>query len=83
MTEPVRRYDVTITVDRDTGHLPSPAELAVTAEQAASARAASIVTAHTAGQIISVVTVQAADQPAAVAIALAVVSEALDVPLTT
>ena len=45
------------------------------AHQAASARATSIFTAHTAGQIISVVTVQAADQPAAVA--LAVVSDAL------
>jgi hypothetical protein len=28
MTEPGRRYDVTITVARDIGHLPSPAELA-------------------------------------------------------
>ena len=36
-----------------------------------------IVTAHTARQIISVVTVQAADQSAAVAVAPAVVSEAL------
>jgi len=47
------------------------------AGQAASVSAASIVTAHTAGQIISVVTVQAADQPAALAVALAVVSAAL------
>jgi hypothetical protein len=39
--------------------------------------AVGVVTAHTAGQIISVVTVQAVDQPAAVAVALAVVSEAL------
>jgi hypothetical protein len=61
MTEPPRRYDVTITVDRDAGQLPNPAEFAVAAGQAASARAASIVSAHTAGQIISVVTVQAAD----------------------
>ncbi len=42
MTEPPRRYDVTITVDRDGGHLPNPAEFAVAAEQAASATAASI-----------------------------------------
>jgi hypothetical protein len=48
-------------VDRDAGQLPNPAEFAVAAGQAASARAASIVSAHTAGQIISVVTVQAAD----------------------
>lgn len=40
-------------------------------------------TAHTAGQIISVVTVQVVDQPAAVAVALAVVSEALAAPVTT
>ena len=36
--------------------------------------------AHTAEQIISVVTVQTADRPAAVAVALAVVSEALRRP---
>ncbi len=54
MTEPPRTYDITITVDRDGGHLPNPAEFAVAAGQAASARAASIVSAHTAGQIISV-----------------------------
>jgi hypothetical protein len=77
MTEPPRRYDVTTTVDRDAGHPPNPAEFAVAAEQAASAKDASIVSAHTASQIISIVTVQAADQPAAVAVALAVVSDAL------
>ncbi len=81
MTGSARRYGVTITVDRDGGQLPNPAEFAATAGQAASARAASIVTAHTAGQIISVVTVQAADQPAAVAVALAVVSDALTRPV--
>lgn len=47
------------------------------AEPAASARAASIVSAHTASQIISIVIILAADQPAAVAVALAVVSDAL------
>ena len=47
------------------------------AQQAASARAASVVSAHTTGQIISVVTIQAADQPAVVAVALAVVFDAL------
>ena len=77
MTEPPRRYDVTITVDQDDGYHPNPAEFAVAAQQAASARAASIVSAHTAGQIVSIVTVLAADQPAAVAVALAVVSDAL------
>lgn len=50
-------------------------------QQAASARAASIVSAHTAGQIVSIVTILAADQPAAVAVALAVVSDALKRPV--
>ena len=83
MTEPPRRYDVTITVDQDGGHHPNPAEFAVAAQQAASARAASIVSAHTAGQIVSIVTVLAADQPAAVAVALAVVSDALKHPVAS
>ena len=61
-------------------HHPSPAEFAAAPQQAASARAASIVSAHTAGQIVSVVTVLAADQPAAVAIALAVASDTLKRP---
>jgi hypothetical protein len=52
----------------------------VAAGQAASSRAASVVSAHTAEQIISVVTVQMADRSAAVAVALAVVSEALRRP---
>ena len=54
MTEPPRRYDVTITVDQDGGHHPDPAEFAVAARQAASARAASIVSAYTAGQIVGI-----------------------------
>ncbi len=85
MTEPPRRYDVTITVDRDDGTHPNPAEFAVAAEKAASARTASIVSAHTVKQIISVVTVLATDQPAAVAVAvaLAVVSEALRHPVAS
>ena len=36
MIELPRRYDVTITVDRDGGDHPNPAEFAVVAEQAAS-----------------------------------------------
>jgi hypothetical protein len=43
MTKLPRRYDVTITVDRDGGDHSNPAEFAVAAEQTASARAASIV----------------------------------------
>ena len=80
MTEAPRRYDVTITLNTDGGHVSNPAEFAVSAERAASARAASIVSAHTASQIISIVTVLAAGLPAAVAAALAVVSDALKHP---
>lgn len=43
--------DVTVTVDRDGGYLPNPAEFAVAAKQAASARSASAMSAHTAGKI--------------------------------
>jgi hypothetical protein len=81
MSEPARCFNVTVTVDRDDGPDPGPAEFAVAAGQAASRRDASVVTAHTAGQIISVVTVHAADRPAAVAVALAVVAEALRHPV--
>ena len=70
MTEPLNRYDVTVTVDRDGGYLPGPAEFAVAAEQAASSRAASVASAHTVEQIISVVTVNTADRSSAVAVAL-------------
>ena len=75
-TESPSCYDVTVTVNRDGGHLPNPAEFAVAAEQAASTRAASVMSAHTAEQIISVVTVETVDRSAAVA----VVSEALRRP---
>ena len=60
---------------------PDPVELAVAAEKAASSRVATAVSAHTAEQIISVVTVHTADRSAAVAVALAVVSEALRRPV--
>ena len=80
MNESASRYDVTVTVAREGGHFPGPAEFAMAAKLAAVSRSASVVTAHTAGQIISVVTVQAADQPSAVTVALAVVAEALRCP---
>jgi hypothetical protein len=48
MVELPRRYDVTVTVDRNDSHPLNPAEFALAAEQAASARAASITSAHTA-----------------------------------
>jgi hypothetical protein len=83
MTELPSRYDVTVTIARDGGHLPGPAEFALAAGQAALSRNASVVTAHTAEQIISVVTVAMADRPAAVAVALTVVSEALRHPVVS
>ncbi len=36
MNEPPNRHDVTVTVAGDGGHMPDPAEFAVTAEKAAS-----------------------------------------------
>ena len=80
MNEPPSRYDITVTVERNGGTLPSPADFAVIAERAASSRNASVVSAHTAEQIISVVTVETSDRLAAAAVALAVVSEALGRP---
>jgi hypothetical protein len=77
MDKELRRYDITVTIPRDGGCLPGPAEFARTAGQAASRKAASVMSTHTAGQIISIVTVEVADRPSAVAVALAVVSEAL------
>jgi hypothetical protein len=77
MNEPPNRYNVTVTVARDGGYLPDPPEFSVAAEQATLSRAAGIVSAHTAEQIISVVTVETSDRPAAVAVALAVESQAL------
>ena len=64
-------------MDQDGGYHSNPAKFAVAASQAASARSASIISAHTSGQIVSIITVLTADQPAAVAVALGVVSDAL------
>jgi hypothetical protein len=75
-----RRYDVTIIVERDGCDHSNPAEFAVAARSEASARAASVMSAHTASQVVSIVTVLAADERAAVAVALAVVSDALKRP---
>jgi hypothetical protein len=82
MTEPPHRYDATITMHRDGGHHPNPAEFAAATHRAASARAASIVSTH--GQT---------DHPhrhgssvgqlAAVDVALAVVSDALKRPVAS
>jgi hypothetical protein len=77
MNEPVSRYNVTVTVACDAGSSPGPAAFAAAADQAAWRRSASIISAHVAGKIINVVTVTAPGRYAAVAVARAVVSDAL------
>lgn len=77
MDEPPSRYDVTVRVADDDGHQPSPASFATAANRAASSRNASVVSAHTAQEIICVVSAAAPGRPSAVAVALAVVADAL------
>lgn len=77
MDERPGQYNVTITVARDGGGLADPARFAAAADRAAWRRSASIVTAYTAGQVITVVTVQAPGRHAAEAVARAVIAEAL------
>ena len=77
MTKPHSRYDVTIRVAEQDGYQPDPAAFAVIASQAASSRNASVVSAHTAQEIVCLVSVAAPDRPSAVAVALAVVAGAL------
>jgi hypothetical protein len=71
------RYDVTVRVAKDDGHPPDPATFAAAASQAASSRNASIISAYTAEEIICVISVAAPARPAAAAVALAVVADAL------
>jgi hypothetical protein len=77
MDKPPSRYDVTVRVAKDDGHSPDPATFAAAVSTAASSRNASIISAHTAQEIICVVCVTAPDRPSAVAMALAVVADAL------
>lgn len=77
MDKPPSRYDVTVRVAKDDDQPPDPATFAAAASKAAASRNASIVSAHTAEEIICVVCVAAPDRPAAVAVALAVVADAL------
>ena len=77
MNDPPSRYDVTVRVAKDDGHPPDPAAFAVAAGRAASNMNASVVSAHTAEEIICVVCVAAPGRPWAVAVALAVVADAL------
>ena len=61
----------------DDGHPLDPATFAVAASTAASSGNASVVSAHTAEEIICVVCVAPPDRPAAIAVALPVVADAL------
>jgi hypothetical protein len=78
MNEPLSRYNVTVTVACDGGSGPDAATFAAAADRAAWRRSASIISAHPAGRMISVVTVTAPDRYAAVTVARAVVSDALN-----
>ena len=78
MNEPPRRHDITIRVGKEAGRRHTdPAAFAAAASQAAAGRDASILSAHTAEEIICVVSVAAATGRQAVAAALAVVADAL------
>ena len=78
MYEPLSRYNVTVTIACDGGSHPGPATFAAAADRAAWRRSASIISAHLAGRIISVVTVTAPDRHAALAVARAVMFDALN-----
>lgn len=73
------RYDVIIRVACNGGQLPDPVTFAVAADQAASRRSASIISVHLDDTIINVVTVTAPGRYAALAVARAVVSDALKI----
>ena len=77
MNEPPRRHDITMRVAKEAGRHTDPAAFTAAASQAAANRNASILSAHTAEEIICVVTVAAATGPQAAAVALAVVAGAL------
>lgn len=77
MNEPPRRHEVTIRVAKEAGHLTDPAVFAAAASRAAARRNASILSAHTAEEIICIVRVPASGAQDAVAVALAVVADAL------
>ena len=77
MDKPPSRYDVTVRVAKDDEPPPDPATFAAAVAKAAARRNASAVSAHTAAEVICVVSVAAPDRPSAVAVALAVVADAL------
>ena len=77
MNEQPRRHDITVRVAKEAGYHSDPAAFAAAASRAAAGRNASILSAHTADEIICVVSVDASAGPEAVAVALAVVADAL------
>jgi hypothetical protein len=77
VNKPPGSYDVTVRAAGDDGHLTDPAAFAAAASRAASTMNASVISAHTAQEIICVAGVAAPDRPSAVAVALAVVAGAL------
>ena len=77
MDKPPSRYDVTVRVTNDDDQPPDPATFAAAVNTAASRRNASVISAHTAGEIICLVCLAAPDRPAVVADALAIVAGAL------
>ena len=77
MDKPPNRYDVTVRVAKDDDQPADPAAFAVAVNKAASSWNASVVSAHMAQEVICVISVAAPDRPAAVAVALAVVADAL------
>jgi hypothetical protein len=77
MDKPPSRYDVTVRVAKIDDQPADPATFAVAVNKAALGRNASVVSAHTAEEVICVVSVATPDRPSAVAVALAVVADAL------
>jgi hypothetical protein len=77
MGKPPSSYEVTVRVAKDDGPSADPATFAAAANKAASSRNASVASAHTAEEVICVVCLAAPGRPSAVAIALAVVADAL------
>ncbi len=77
MGEPLSRYNITVTAGCDGSYRPDPARFTAAAERAAWSRSASIISTYLADKIISIVTVTAPDRHADVAVARAVVSDAL------
>ena len=77
MYETPSRYNITVRVATTDGQQPDPAAFAITASQAAAGKNATVVTAHTAREIICVVSVAAPDRASAVAVAPAVVAAAV------